>query len=257
MPQQQTALITGGTSGIGLALAREFARRGYNLIIAARKPDELAKVKLELERQYKISVQTVSCDLSRTDGVRTISSELKNTDINVLVNNAGFGAKGSFAETSLDVELSMIQLNIVALTSLTKLFLHGMIARGSGIILHVASTAAFEPGPFMAVYFATKAYVLSLSEALGEELRGTGVTVTALCPGPTQTGFAAAARTLGRGVFSGQLHTAAEVARIGVGGALQGKRVVITGAKNKALIFLTRLSPRAITARVTRYMINK
>lgn len=253
----KSALITGGTGGIGLAIAREFAERGYSLIIIARKADELAKVKNDLETHYAISVQTISKDLSKAESAQEIFHEMKDKNIDVLINNAGFGLEGAFVETALASELDMIQVNIAALTSLTKLFLPGMIARRSGIVLNVASTAAFQPGPFMAVYFATKAFVLSFSEALGEELRGAGVTVTALCPGPTDTGFASRANTLGKGVFSGQLLTARNVARIGVRGALNRKRIVITGWKNKMLIFLTRLTPRLLVTRVVRYLMNQ
>jgi short-subunit dehydrogenase len=175
------------------------------------------------------------------------------TPVDVLVNNAGFGLNGRFAETDLDRELAMIQVNIAALTHLTKLFLKPMVERGRGRILNVASTAAFQPGPLMAVYYASKAYVLSFSEAIAEELGGTGVTVTALCPGPTATGFAEAAEMTNSRLFKlKKPMTSMDVAKAGYRAMQRGKRIVVTGAMNKLLAQSVRISPRALVTKVTR-----
>jgi short-subunit dehydrogenase len=175
--------------------------------------------------------------------------------VDILVNNAGSGLGGAFAETDLATELRMINLNVTALTHLTKLFLPGMLERGAGRILNVASTAAFVPGPFMAVYYATKAYVLSFSEALAEELTGTGVTVTALCPGPTATGFQSAARIEGARLFRMPgVSDAATVARLGFSGLMRGKRIVIPGLLNKLLPQIVRVSPRRLVTLVSRFL---
>ncbi|HEX9128242.1 MAG TPA: SDR family oxidoreductase, partial [Gemmatimonadaceae bacterium] len=193
--QHQTALVTGGSGGIGLEIAKVLARGGFDLVLVARKRDTLEAAAGQIEGKFDVRVQVFAADLRRTDAPQSIFDFLHNENIpiEVLVNNAGFGLGGEFADTKIQRELEMIQVNIAALTHLTKLFLPPMIKRKSGRLLNVASTAAFQPGPGMAVYYATKAYVLSFSEALAEELRHSGVTVTALCPGPTRTEFAATA----------------------------------------------------------------
>src|SRR3954468_13185859 len=193
----QTALVTGASSGIGLELAKVLARHGYDLVLVARKRDALEAVAGQIEGQYDVKAHVFAADLRRREAPEAIWDFLRNEAIpvTVLINNAGFGLGGEFADTELTRELEMIQVNIAALTHLTKLFLPAMIKAKSGRILNLASTAAFQPGPLMAVYYATKAYVLSFSEALAEELRNSGVTVTALCPGPTRTEFADVAQT--------------------------------------------------------------
>src|SRR5689334_20586996 len=194
--QRRTALVTGGSGGIGFELAKVLARNGFDLTLVARKRDTLEAAAGRLEGQYEVNVHVFAADLRRSEAPQSVFDFLlnENIPIEVLVNNAGFGLGGEFSETDLNRELEMIQVNIAALTHLTKLFLPPMIKRKSGRILNVASTAAFQPGPLMAVYYATKAYVLSFSEALAEELRDSGVSVTALCPGPTRTDFASTAR---------------------------------------------------------------
>jgi short-subunit dehydrogenase len=189
--QKKTALITGASGGIGLDLARLFAEGGYDVVLVARTESKLKELATELASKHGVSARAVAADLADPAAPAQLMERLKaeGVQVDVLVNNAGYGGYGTFAETELDAELKMIQLNISALTALSKAVLPGMLARKSGRILNVASTAAFQPGPLMAVYYATKAYVLSFSEALANETKGTGVTVTCLCPGPTKTGF--------------------------------------------------------------------
>ena len=249
MAERQTALITGASSGIGADLARLFARDGYNLVLVARREAKL--------RELGVAATVIAADLTDPAAPRRIAGELraKSIDVDVLVNNAGVGLTGAFAETDLRKELEMIQVNIVALTELTKLLLPGMVARRRGRILNVASTAAFQPGPLMAVYYATKAYVLSFSEAIAEELRETGVTVTALCPGPTETGFADAANVGATRLFTmTRPATSADVARAGYEAMQRGRRVVIPGAKNKLLAQSVRVSPRRLVTTIVRKM---
>ncbi len=251
----RTVLITGPTSGIGYELAKLFAKDGYGLILVARGGDRLAPLKAELEKTYGVFVKTIEKDLSESNAPQEVFQELK-TDthsIELLVNNAGFGNYGTFDQTDLETELRMIQLNIASLTHLTKLFLKGMIKNKWGRILNVASTASFQPGPLMAVYYASKAYVLSFSEALANELKGTGVTITALCPGPTRTGFQKRADIEGTRLVSGGLiMDAKRVAEEGYRGLMRGKTVVIPGLKNKAIAFSVRLTPRNLVTKIVR-----
>ena len=251
-----TALVTGASSGIGLDLARELAKNGHDVVLVARTASRLQGVAAELQKSG-VTAQVIAADLSRPSEAEEIVSELKrrNLDIEVLVNNAGYGLTGPFAENDLQRELGMIQVNIVALTHLTKLLLRPMVARRRGRILNVASTAAFQPGPLMAVYYATKAYVLSFSEALADELRNSGVTVTTLCPGPTRTGFAEIAKMTESRLFTMMRPMSSEdVARTGYRGMMSGKRLVIPGAKNKLLVQSLRVSPRrTVTALVRKF----
>ena len=198
---------------------------------------------------------SVAADLSSPSSPRTIVETVaaQGREIDVLVNNAGYGLFGRFLETSLDTELDMIQVNIVALTHLTKLLVRKMVARKEGRVLNVASTAAFQPGPLMAVYYATKAYVLSFSEALANELVGTGVTVTALCPGPTKTGFQARAQMEESKLVRGkEIMTAETVARAGYAGLMKGKTVVIPGMSNKMMAQAVRFLPRNTVTKLVR-----
>jgi uncharacterized protein len=252
---RRTALVTGGSGGIGLELAKVLARRGLDITLVARKRDTLEAAAGKLEGQYQIKVHVFAADLGRPEAPELVFDFLQNENIpiEILVNNAGFGLGGEFAETDLDRELEMIQVNIAALTHLTKLFLPPMIKRRSGRILNVASTAAFQPGPLMAVYYASKAYVLSFSEALAEELRDSGVTVTALCPGPTRTDFASTAHVGNSRLFTlFGVATAADVAEFGVDAMMQGKRVAVPGIRNKIVAQAHRISPRLLTAKVAR-----
>jgi short-subunit dehydrogenase len=248
---KQTALITGASSGIGLDLAHLFAEDGHDVVLVARSEDKLRALAEELVTKHGIAAHVVVADLTKAEAPREVFERAPAVDI--LVNNAGFGTSGKFAETDLRAELDMIQVNIAALTHLTKLFLPPMLQRGRGRILNVASTASFQPGPLMAVYYATKAYVLSFSDAIGEELRGTGVTVTALCPGPTATGFQKTAE-LGTEALLKIMRpvSSMDVARAGYRALMRGKRVEVPGMKNKLGVQSIRITPRALATKVVR-----
>ncbi|MCU1287038.1 MAG: short-chain dehydrogenase/reductase [Acidobacteriales bacterium] len=250
----KTALITGATGGIGLELAKLFARDGYALVLVSRNKKVMDENAPELRRLGAPWVMNYAKDLAELEAPDEVFAytERANLQIDALVNNAGYGVRGAFAKTNLDEELEMMQLNMVALTQLTKLYLPQMIARGSGKIMQVASTAAFQPGPFMAVYYATKAYVLSFSEALYEELRGTGVTVTALCPGATKTGFADRAGMDSSKLFLKGAMDSKPVAEEGYRGMMAGKPLVITGTRNKLMTFSERFAPRSLVRKIVR-----
>jgi short-subunit dehydrogenase len=247
------ALVTGASGGIGYELARLLATGGHNLVLVARSGNLLEEMARELETDFGVRVTPMAMDLSDPEAADRLYEALtaEGAEVEVLVNNAGFGTYGDFAATDLGAELAMLQVNLVALTHFTKLFLRPMLERGSGRILNVASTAAFQPGPRMAVYFATKAYVLSFSEALAEELAGSGVSVTVLCPGPTQTGFQKRASmgtsAMGREFGMADAHS---VARAGYEGMLSGRRVVIPGLRNRVGTRLPRFLPRRLVTRM-------
>lgn len=254
---RKTALITGASGGIGYEIAKLFAQDKYDLVLVARNEQRLKELGDALAEEHGIVVRSLAQDLAQLGASEEVFNGVQQMDIkiDVLVNNAGFGAYGFFAESDLSKELDMIQVNIGALTHLTKLFLPGMVQRKSGRILNVASTAAFFPGPIMAVYYASKGYVLSFSEAIANELKGTGVTVTALCPGPTRTGFQSNAAVGNARLFEGsQLMDAATVAKVGYQGLMRGKTVVIPGLTNQLMCLSTRFSPRSLTARIVRYI---
>jgi len=210
----KTALITGASGGIGYELALLFARDQYDCVLVARSRDKLDELAARLESEFRVKTLVVAKDLSKPSTVDEIYEEVTAASLKVdaLVNNAGFPVYGRFVETDLQAELEMLQVNVVALTALTKLFLRGMVERGTGHVLNLASTAAFVPGPLMAVYYASKAYVLSFSEALANELKGTGVTVTALAPGPTRSGFQERGKLEDARLVRGSLADAASVA---------------------------------------------
>lgn len=258
MSERQTALVTGASGGIGWELARAFAAGGYDLVLVARTAGKLEELAGELRTRHGVAARVVAKDLARPESPDELVAELEGdrVAVDVLVNNAGFATFGPFAETDLARELEELQLNVVTLTHLTKKLLPGMLARRRGGVLNVASTAGFQPGPLMAVYYATKAYVLSFSEALAEELRGSGVTVTVLCPGPTQTGFSARAAMEDSGLFKGMLKVmdAATVARAGYEGFRAGRRIVIPGLLNKLGTQSPRFTPRALTTRIVKGM---
>ncbi|HVG25704.1 MAG TPA: SDR family oxidoreductase [Thermoanaerobaculia bacterium] len=246
-----TALITGPSSGIGLDLAHLFAADGHDVVLVARSEGKLRELAAELSSKHNVKATVIVADLTRPDAPREIFAASPAVDI--LVNNAGFGTSGHFAETTLRTELDMLQVNIAALTHLTKLFLPQMLERKRGRILNVASTASFQPGPLMAVYYATKAYVLSFSEAVAEELRGTGVTLTTLCPGPTATEFQKTAKLGTESLLKVMKPVSSmEVARAGYRGLMRGQRVVIPGVKNKFVVQSLRVTPRAVVTRVVR-----
>jgi uncharacterized protein len=248
--QKQTVLITGATSGIGLELARCFARNDYDLVLVARDESELKKVSIELE-QHGIKAHYFPQDLSDFNGPQNVFAycQKHSLTIDILVNNAGLATNSLFVESDINRELSMIDLNIRALTALTHLFLPAMVKQKSGKILNLGSTAAFQPGPLMAVYYASKAYVLSFSEALYNELQGTGVTITCLCPGATATNFVKEAHMESSLLFkSPTVMLPADVAQIGYDGLMAGKSVVLPRFANQVHAFFTRFLPRQLLA---------
>ena len=250
-----TALITGASNGIGLELAKVHASKGGDLVLVARNKSKLDELKKELESEYKVSVYTIGKDLSAINSAQEVYDETtkQNIQIDYLINNAGFGDFGMFVETEWNKELQMINLNITTLTQFTKLYLQDMVKRRSGKIMNVASTAAFQPGPTMAVYFATKAYVLSFSEAVNNEVSDKGVTVTTLCPGATESGFQAAAAMEESNLVKGKkLPTSKEVAEYGYAAMMKGKTVAIHGLMNWIMANSVRFIPRAIVVKVTR-----
>jgi hypothetical protein len=255
----KTALITGASSGIGLELAHLFAQDGYRLVLVARNRGALRQVGDDLQSRYGVTVRIAPKDLAHPASPDELYHELQESGVvlDVLVNNAGFGAAGAFLKTIWNEEAEMIQVNIAALTHLTKLFLPQIRAR-EGKVMNVASTAAFQPGPFMSVYYASKAYVLSFTEALAEEMIGTGVTVTCLCPGPVQTNFQKRAYLQGTKLAASPLTVdVREVARIGYEGMKQGKRIVIPGWKNRVVAEGVRFAPRNLLTRVVRRLQEK
>jgi uncharacterized protein len=256
----KTALITGASNGIGLELAKIHASKGGNLVLVARNKTKLDELKAELENQYKISVYTIGKDLSLTNAAQEVYNETSEQKIQVdyLINNAGFGDFGMFVETDWNKELQMINLNITTLTQFTKLYLQDMVARKSGKIMNVASTAAFQSGPTMAVYYATKAYVLSFSEAVDNEVSDKGVTVTALCPGATESGFQVAAAMEESALVKGKkLPTSKEVAQYAYKSMLAGKTVAIHGLMNYLMANSVRFTPRALVVKITRKLQDK
>jgi uncharacterized protein len=253
------ALITGASTGIGYALSRCFAADHHNLVLVARQEQRLYQVADELHREFGVTAKALVADLSHPDAPQMILDTVRKESLHVeyLVNNAGIGLGGKFAETDLMVELDMMRINMTALVHLTKLFLPDMVARRSGRIMNVSSTAAFQPGPLMAVYFATKSFVLSFSEAIANELSGTGVTVTALCPGPTESEFQKRAHIENTRLIKSKLMgwmTSEAVAKIGYAGFMSGKRLVIPGLLNKIGVQATRVSPRAVATQITRML---
>jgi short-subunit dehydrogenase len=247
----RTALVTGASSGIGYELARLFARDRYNLVLVARSEEGLRRVADELSRDHGVSVEVVVKDLSAPDAPQELFAALRGrTHIEVLVNNAGFATYGPFLDTPAETDLTMMELNMVALTQLTRLFAAEMVARRSGKILNVASTAAFQPGPLMAVYYATKSYVLSFSEALACELAPSGVGVCVLCPGPTRTGFQQRARMERSRLFDYGVMDAERVAREGYRGLMKNQTVIIPGFRNRLMAAAARVAPRSILPRI-------
>ncbi len=254
MPDRKTALITGASFGIGLELARIFAREGHNLVLVARSADKLRQVASELEKAHGARSLILAVDLTDPGASAYVLDQTTRASIvvDILVNNAGFGQYGLFVENDLEECLRQIQLNVTALTHLTRLYLPEMIERKSGRILNVASTAAFQPGPLMAVYFATKAYVLHFSEALANEVSGTGVTVTCLCPGATATEFHKRANATGmRLLWMGSMD-ARTVAEDGYRALMAGKPLVISGVKNWLVAQSVRFSPRRLVTAIAR-----
>jgi len=255
----KTALITGASAGIGRDLAGLFAADGWRLILVARRADVLRELEASLRRAHGTETFILPMDLADRESPERIHKAVakEGLAVDALVNNAGFGSFGPFVESAPAPQIEMIQVNVSALVHLTRLFLPGMVERRSGRILNVASLAAFQPGPLMAVYYATKAFVLSFSEGLTEELRGTGVTVTALCPGPTRTEFGKRADTEGTRLMSGsvlKVATSGPVALAGYRAMLAGTPIVIPGLLNRLMAQSVRVSPRWAVRRIVRAM---
>ena len=253
------AVITGASAGIGQELARILAA-DHDLILSARRVAELEALAAELTRDHGAACHVVPADLADPAGPRALFDAVaaRMRPVDVLVNNAGFGDLGPFADADLAKTLRMVQVNVTALTELTGLFLPGMRSRGRGSILNVGSVAGFQPGPLMAAYYATKAYVNALSQALWNELRGSGITVTCLCPGPTETEFAQVAGMQATKTFSvGHRMTARDVALAGVRGLKRGTMLVVPGFRNRLLVFLERFAPRKVVMSVVRWMQEK
>jgi hypothetical protein len=256
----RTALITGASGGIGYELSKLFAKDHYNLLLVARREDRLNQVAGELRAEFNVTVNTITLDLAADQAVTTLFERLKGEGmaVDVLVNNAGFGVFGEFAEMQEEEVLGQVQLNVMALTHLTRLFLPAMISQRQGKIMNVASTAAFQPGPLMAVYYATKAYVLSFSEALANEVAGTGVVVSCFCPGATDTGFQKRAGIENSRLFKkiGAMDVET-VAADGYRGLVAGKTLVISGTRNWLVAESVRLAPRKWVTAVSRWVAEK
>jgi uncharacterized protein len=255
-----TALVTGASNGIGLELAKIHASKGDNLVLVARNLEKLNEIKADLEKKFNIKVYNIGKDLSKPNAALEVYNETNQQKIQIdyLINNAGFGDFGMFVETDWHKELQMINLNITTLTQFTKLYVQDMVKRGNGKIMNVASTAAFQSGPTMAVYYATKAYVLSFSEAVDNEVSDKGVTVTTLCPGATESGFQAAAAMEESALVKGKkLPSAKEVAEYGYTSMMNGKTVAIHGMMNYIMANSVRFTPRALVVKLTRLIQDK
>jgi hypothetical protein len=257
MQTTRTALITGASSGLGVEYAKLFAADQHDVVLVARSEDKLRALAAELEQQG-VRAHVYPADLTLADAPRALFDALARdgVTVDVLVNNAGLGYVGTFHTSELSAELEMLHVNMTSLTALTHLFLPGMVARGYGRVLNIASTAAFQSGPGMSVYFATKAYVVSFSEGIAHELRGTGVTVTAHCPGATHTGFAAVAGAGDTLLFKGAVATADATARHGYLALRRGRVVSIHGLLNRLLYWGGLLTPRWLLVRITARMMK-
>jgi hypothetical protein len=256
---EKTALVTGASAGIGRELARLAAQDGYDLVLVARRRDRLEELSAELTAAHGVKVTVIAADLADRSTPAQIAERLREagTRVDFLINNAGFGTCGPFAESLLEREVEMIDVNIRALMQLTRLFLPEMVARKRGCILNIASVAGFVPGPYMAAYYASKAFVLSFTEALSEELRGSGVTATASCPGPTASEFGAVARSKDSNLFQRHVADAASVARHAYQAMLAGKVVAIPGFSNKLIAQAVRVGPRAVIRAIAAYLNRK
>ncbi|HKW13797.1 MAG TPA: SDR family oxidoreductase [Candidatus Krumholzibacteria bacterium] len=255
MGERPIALVTGASLGLGAEFARLLASEGYDLVLTARNGERLATLKKEIENLHGVDAHVVVADLADPRAPAAIHDHVRSRGIkiDVLVNNAGFGMYGKFQESNWQTEMEMVQVNIIALMHLTKLFVRDMVTEERGRIVNVASTAAFQAGPMQAVYYASKAFVLSFSEAIGNELKGTGVTVTALCPGPTPTGFQERANVGNlRGLRLMMRVSPEAVVRAGYNGMKHGRPVVVPGPLNNIHVFLLRLVPRRLVTNVVR-----
>jgi short-subunit dehydrogenase len=254
----QTALITGASSGIGLELARCFAEDGYNLVLVSRSAEALEAEAAQLAREFNVSAAAIARDLGQLNAGTELAQTLgeRSLNIDVVVNNAGYGAAGAFDGSDLSAQLGMIDLNVRAVVELTHLFWPRILKNKRGGVLNVASTAGFQPGPFFAVYSATKAFVLSFSEALWEEARGTGVNVSCLCPGATESAFHKRAGTENLRLLRAGVMPAARAARLGYRAFQANQRVKVAGTGNALLAGSVAFTPRAIALRVARQLLS-
>jgi short-subunit dehydrogenase len=250
----QTALVTGASSGFGAEFCRRFAKDGFDVVMVARSGVVMEELAQELEERHGITTYVLPKDLAHPSASREIADNLAGRAVHVdaLVNSAGFGLFGPFTDEEEQELTDIVMVNILAMTELSRLFAPGMIERGWGRIVNLSSVAGFLPGPLMAAYYASKAYVLSLSIALSLELEGTGVTVTALCPGPAETGFQARADMEDSRLAAGEMPSATDVADFGYAAMNRGKPFVVHGARNKVGVFGTRLISRPLAARIAR-----
>jgi uncharacterized protein len=257
--RRRTALVTGASSGIGSEFARLLAERDHDLVLVARRTAKLEELAKELEQRHDARITVLTTDLSETNAAQEVYSQVlrRGIEVDVLVNNAGFNVYGPFSGTDPEKEMRMLQVNIMALVALTKLFVRGMIDRGYGKILNLGSTGSFAPAPLDGLYAASKAFVLSFSEAIAEELKGTGVTVTALCPGPTQTEFAAKAAMTDTKIFSGRLMSAQQVVSIGYQGLMRDEAVVVPGWANNFQVWSMRFAPRSLVRQVAKGLMSR
>jgi uncharacterized protein len=257
--EREVALITGASSGIGRELTKLFAEYGFDLVLVARNEAALNEIASQLTARQPVSVTVVAKDLSLPQAPEEIYDTLKQASIavDVLVNNAGTQVYGALQDTDTSEQLRLIQVNLVALTHLTMLFGREMVDRGRGRILNVASTGAFSPTPLNAIYCATKAYVLSFSEAIARDLEGTGVTVTCLCPGATETRFAKRAGIENVRLFQAFVMNARDVARAGYRGLMSSKTTVVPGVYNQILVSLVRFTPRSLVTRIGKYLMSR
>lgn len=253
--KHKTVLVTGATSGIGYEISKIFAKNGYDLILVARRIDKLEKLSKEISQKFGVSSMIIQKDLSYVDSAKEVFRDVENQNISVdvLINNAGSGNSGLFHEIEYEKHIDTINLNIMSLTLLTRLFANKMIHKGEGKILNVASTGAYQPGPYTAVYYATKAYVLSFSEAITNELKDYGINVTTLCPGATKTEFS---KRAGKVDINGAM-TAEAVARSAYYGLLKNKRIVIPGFQNKVAIVISKILPGNILSYFVRKIQKK
>ncbi|MCH9029848.1 MAG: SDR family oxidoreductase [Bacteroidetes bacterium] len=258
--ENKTTLITGASAGIGYEFAKLFANEGYNLVITARNETKLNEISNEIKNKHNVNVKVLPKDLSKQNAAEEIFNELKSEkiDVDILVNNAGFGLFDDYWNIDHQEERDMLQVNIIALSELTNLFAKDMLNRGGGKILNVASIAAFQPGPTMAGYYASKAFVLRYSQALDFEMRRKGVQVSTLCPGPTLTEFQVRAKMEDINLFKkGFTMSAAEVAKTGYRGLMKGKSVIITGKMNRIVANSSKVSPSKVSMKIVDWLQSK
>jgi len=255
----KTALITGASEGIGYELVKLFAQDGYDCVLAARNKQKMDQLAAEVEKSFGITTRVIAKDLSLPESAQEIFDELNaaGVQVDVLINNAGLGLCGDFAKSDMNMNMHLIQVNLLTLTKLTWLFLSGMLTRKSGKIMNVGSIASFAPSPTFALYNASKAYVLFFSEALREELKGTGVSVTCLCPGATATNWQARAGAVDMRLNKLRIIDAKTVAENGYKGLMNGKRMVVPGLDNKILALSVQLAPRAMNLKVAKFLVHK